>query len=563
MKLVKQSFEILEQTDFSLKGIKQFIERCGRVCYKSEDKITDTSYEKFVDMLERKDHARPLEFGTVHLKMPWSNFNNFVGFCISKAVWDNCWIKYHVDRDSEDKTVYITTNYRYYKRLKSLRPLYGYINIAEFFTEEDNEYYPKRYTVHFITSRGIMDEFRTHVGLSHLAESTRYVSSCQKRSIKEFNCDNIEDICTAYQQGFSMREIAIYSSMSENTIKRRLIDNSIPIRGLNNKGNRVEDYFSIIDTPEKAYLLGIIQTDGNVRVSDRNASLTITQHKDYAWYIKDMLLNLSDYVGDTEDRNCRQLQIGSKQIVNDLINIGIIPNKTYIQSDKDVDTLWNSVPEEYKGDFIRGLIDGDGNVSFFTQKKGINESCNIGFVSVKEHLIDILIDYIYKKFNYKCGKHKEGNIYKLSITDYNKSLEIGKFLYINFQYPFGHPKKASAWIKRLNIDYPIANYKDDKFICIKPCWLKESSPLSIFMYIHALDSSEDVYTNLRLGGWTPQQAREVLPLSVKSELISCGFESAWSNFFYRRCAKDAHPMAREIAIPLQDKFKEMRLSFVY
>ena len=46
MKLVKQSFEILEQTDFSLKGIKQFIERCGRVCYKSEDRITDTSYEK-------------------------------------------------------------------------------------------------------------------------------------------------------------------------------------------------------------------------------------------------------------------------------------------------------------------------------------------------------------------------------------------------------------------------------------------------------------------------------------------------------------------------------------
>lgn len=135
MKLVKQSFEILEQKDFSLKGIKQFIERCGRVCYKSEDKITDTSYEKFVDMLERKDHARPLEFGTVHLKMPWSNFNNFVGFCISKAVWDSCWIKYHVDRDSEDKTVYITTNYRYYKRLKSLRPLYGYINIAEFFTD--------------------------------------------------------------------------------------------------------------------------------------------------------------------------------------------------------------------------------------------------------------------------------------------------------------------------------------------------------------------------------------------------------------------------------------------
>ena len=60
MKLIKQSFEILEQKDFTLKGIKQFIERCARVSYKSEDKMTDTSYAKFVGMLERRDHARPL-----------------------------------------------------------------------------------------------------------------------------------------------------------------------------------------------------------------------------------------------------------------------------------------------------------------------------------------------------------------------------------------------------------------------------------------------------------------------------------------------------------------------
>ena len=64
-------------------------------------------------------------------------------------------------------------------------------------------------------------------------------------------------------------------------------------------------------------------------------------------------------------------------------------------------------------------------------------------------------------------------------------------------------------------------------------------------------------TNLIKMGYTAQQAREVLPLAVKSELISCGFEDAWSNFFYRRCANDAHPMAREIAIKVRDKFKEL------
>lgn len=165
MKLIKQSFEILEQKDFTLVGIKKFIEKCGRVCYKSEDRITDTSYEKFVGMLERRGHDRPLEFGTVHLKMGISDFCHLrQGLCLNK-MHNNQWIKYYYVGD----VTYVTTNYRYYLNILKTFP-----KLEKFFTNEDNEYYPKRYTVHMILSRGVMDEFRTHVGLSHLAESTRY-----------------------------------------------------------------------------------------------------------------------------------------------------------------------------------------------------------------------------------------------------------------------------------------------------------------------------------------------------------------------------------------------------
>ena len=165
MKLIKQSFEILEQKDFTIKGIKQFVERCARVSYKSEDRMTDTSYEKFVNMLEKRDHTRPLEFGTVHLQMYISDFHKLRDTLCINNMWNDQWIKYHYTGN----ITYVTTNYRYYLDIAKCLP-----NVKEYFTEEDNEYYPKRYTVHFITSRGIMDEFRTHVGLSHLAESTRY-----------------------------------------------------------------------------------------------------------------------------------------------------------------------------------------------------------------------------------------------------------------------------------------------------------------------------------------------------------------------------------------------------
>ena len=56
MKLVKPSFEIIEQKS-GLDGLLQHIEKCGRTCYKSEDKITEESAPKFVDMLVNRGHC--------------------------------------------------------------------------------------------------------------------------------------------------------------------------------------------------------------------------------------------------------------------------------------------------------------------------------------------------------------------------------------------------------------------------------------------------------------------------------------------------------------------------
>ena len=297
MKLIKQSFEILEQKDFTLKGIKQFIERCARVSYKSEDRMTDTSYEKFVNMLESRGHDRPLEFGTVHLKMILPDFEGFIHSLLTIGMLNNIWIKHAYKGD----VIYITTNYRYYLDIIKYFP-----NVKKYLTEEDNEYYPKRYTVHMILDRGVMDEFRTHVGLSHLAESTRY--------------------CNYSKDKFNNEVTFVIPSW--------------------------------MDFPEISIDLG-------------NYDKTSVRSKDG--------------------------------------NVHIIDTK----------------PPYVEGDFIRSLCEAESN-----------------------------------------------------------------------------------------------------------------------------------YLSIVRNGWTPQQAREVLPLAVKSELISCGFEDAWKNFFYRRDAKDAHPMAREIAKPMHKEFIE-------
>jgi thymidylate synthase (FAD) len=285
MKLIKQSFEILEQKDFTIKGIKQFVERCARVSYKSEDKMTDTSYEKFVGMLESRDHARPLEFGTVHIKMSDAQFECLQTLLMDK-VYNDYWIKYNIIDTEDEDNCYITTNYRYYLELCKYDK-----GISEYLDPSDNPLYPRRYTVHMILDRGVMDEFRTHVGLSHLAESTRYCN-----------------------------------------------------------------------------------------------------------YSKDKFNNEVTFVIPSW---CNSLVEGSKQEYS---------------------------PFEINGDEVE--------------------------------------------------------------------------------------------------------------------------------FMNALQNAQNSYLSLLKMGWTPQQARSVLPLGIKSELISCGFEDAWKNFFYRRDAKDAHPMAQEIAKPMHKEFIE-------
>ena len=308
MKLIKQSFQFVNQEGFTLKDIYKHIEYCARISYKSQDKITDTSYEKFVNMLESRGHDRPLEFGTVYLSRTSQKEDNMEW--LDKYAY-NPWSKFSFGNGSTRingelrNTVYVTTNYRVIKE-------HHWEDDLQYLCEP-TEYHYKRYTIHMILDRGVMDEFRTHVGLSHLAESTRY--------------------CNYSKDKF---------------------------------GNEI----------------------------------------------------------------------------------------TFIKP------CWLDVPE------------------------GKYNHC----IMVSKNSPDIRVECV-------------------------GSDEIGKY------YNIGEDEG---------------------------------------LFLNSLVQSELTYLNLiNNRKWTPQQARSVLPLSIKSELISCGFEDVWTNFFYRRDAPDAHPMAQEIAKPMHQKFIEL------
>lgn len=71
-----------------------------------------------------------------------------------------------------------------------------------------------------------------------------------------------------------------------------------------------------------------------------------------------------------------------------------------------------------------------------------------------------------------------------------------------------------------------------------------------------MSTAEQTYLALLKLGWTPQQARSVLPNSLKTEIVMTANLREWRHIFKLRCANAAHPQMREIMCPLLDVLKE-------
>lgn len=159
MRLIKPSFSIWDQQE-GLEGVYKQIEKVGRVCYKSEDKITEDSAKPFVERMVKSGHGAMLEHGTVYLTIT----------ATSPEVR-----KYEINPYSRVKKIsvdgikgraYITTNYRVLVENKWLDDLK--------YQCDSTPSHEKHITVKFICDRGVSHEFVRHRVFSFAQESTRY-----------------------------------------------------------------------------------------------------------------------------------------------------------------------------------------------------------------------------------------------------------------------------------------------------------------------------------------------------------------------------------------------------
>lgn len=174
-----------------LDGLNKKIEFCGRTCYKSEDKITESSAVDFVKRMINSGHGAMLEHGTIYLKcddMGPDEYGKVNCIIPLKGKYSTnpyskvnfvCWNQCPDEVQSEfcnsipRTTEYVTTNFRviiengWQEDLKYLC--------------EPTEHHEKRYTVKLTTDIGVTREGNRHRKNSIAEESTRYCNYTKEK----------------------------------------------------------------------------------------------------------------------------------------------------------------------------------------------------------------------------------------------------------------------------------------------------------------------------------------------------------------------------------------------
>lgn len=189
--------------------------------------------------------------------------------------------------------------------------------------------------------------------------------------------------------------------------------------------------FQVIDTQDKAYILGLIYSDGYIeKVESKHYAHHITLHRDDLYLLELIQQKFPFYkiVKHSNDKNAYRLLCSNKELCLDLMTNGVYPRKSYENKEN---LHIPSIPENLISHFIRGYFDGDGSV--FKQKLG-NTKIEIGGTSFS--LITEIIHLLYNNritVNLRCKYIGEGlrkqDFYVLYTSSNKVSKQFADFIY--------------------------------------------------------------------------------------------------------------------------------------
>jgi len=137
------------------------------------------------------------------------------------------------------------------------------------------------------------------------------------------------------------------------------------------------DFFTTIDTEEKAYWIGFICADGNIS-KDRNIfQINLSKRDDEHLKKLGKIFGKETYVGKCYNKGKGKtyeysiLSCCQEDIRESLVEVGIYPNKT----EEDSVDVFDFIPENMVNHFVRGYFDGDGCITYSDTKEGKRNYC--------------------------------------------------------------------------------------------------------------------------------------------------------------------------------------------
>lgn len=201
----------------------------------------------------------------------------------------------------------------------------------------------------------------------------------------------VEDIVRDYRNGIRITELAKKYNVNIKTIYNYLesVGEERDYTYINRSLRR--DYFSVIDSYDKAYFLGFIISDGCIQ-EDNNLRITL-QLQD-AYILKTFarkICNENPLYFNGNRPNEITFHCKSKQIKDDLAKYGVVPRKSLISY-----LPFDMIPDDLIHHMIRGTFDGNGYISV-TEKTHV-----IGYCAGNERIVTEYRDWLV----FKLGVNK-------------------------------------------------------------------------------------------------------------------------------------------------------------
>lgn len=515
IKVVNPSVELWKQDGYTLDAIWKHIARCARVCYQSTPKNNgEDDYSFLVRTLFRgvepkdintkdlvKYHLSVCEHATVHLKYPL--------FIARAAAQATRFIHNHYSRTREHEGyIYVTTNMRVLIE-------HHWMNELEFIDNTPNcPYYIPRPTVCFITDIGASRELNRHRVNSVSEESTRYCVSGDTKL--KFKNPHLHYTIKEFYDNFVNLQRSQLEYLNEDTGEL------------------------LFGPANKVFYNGKKEVYNVVTKLGYSLKCTI----DHKIYTPNGYVELKD------------LSVGDKVYVNGTETTVLYRDKSWFEN--QYITLGKTVKEiANEFGYSKYVIDKNHNNNNPENLISLCSSCH-----TRVHNQSLLV--IYADEIVSITKIGIEDVYDIEMPNYHNYVANGIIVhncaYDKGKFGNGITVAKLPWIKTIdtNDEFNVTTYNNgfysDEEIYDKSTHLIEAKNtdnwVAVDWFLYGLQICDLVYRKTRELGWTAQQAREILPLNTKTQVVHTAFVDDWEHWIALRSSEisgKVHPMMSELA----------------